>query len=170
VLPGAADQDKAGSLMDQALMNAPGTQLKETSQKSFRIQMTRPYEKKGISGQPYLLEVDGVTYKGTTSAEGYIDQPVPPSAKKGKLTFYPFGSGSQPWIWELDLSTQSEALDVKGLQSRLKNLGFYNGKIDGENGPKTKYAARCFHRSCDVTDKDYLAATDIKRLQEQHIA
>ncbi|WP_375539169.1 peptidoglycan-binding domain-containing protein [Pseudomonas frederiksbergensis] len=132
--------------------------------------MTRPYEKKGISGQPYLLEVDGVTYKGTTSAEGYIDQPVPPSAKKGKLTFYPFGSGSQPWVWELDLSTQSEASDVKGLQSRLKNLGFYNGKIDGENGPKTKYAARCFHRSCDVTDKDYLAATDIKRLQEQHIA
>jgi type VI secretion system secreted protein VgrG len=170
VLPGAADKDKAGSLMDQALLNAPSTQLKETSQKSFRIQMTRPYEKKGISSQPYVLEVDGVTYKGTTSAEGYIDQPVPPSAKKGKLTFYPFGSGALPWIWELDLSTQSEASDVKGLQSRLKNLGFYNGKIDGENGPKTKYATRCFHRSCELTDKDYLSASDIKRLQAQHIA
>jgi len=170
VLPGAADKDKAGSLMDQASMNAPSSPSLDAPGKSFRIQMKRPYEKKGIAGQPYVLEVDGVTYKGTTSADGCVDQPVPPSAKKGKLTFYPFGTESQPWIWELDLSAQSDASDIKGLQSRLKNLGFYNGKIDGENGPKTKYATRCFHRSCELTDKDYLSATDIKRLQEQHIA
>ncbi|MGF6516713.1 type VI secretion system secreted protein VgrG [Pseudomonas sp. BT76 TE3572] len=170
VLPGAADKDKAGSLMDQASMNAPSSPSLDAPGKSFRIQMKRPYEKKGIAGQPYVLEVDGVTYKGTTSADGFVDQPVPPSAKKGKLTFYPFGTESQPWIWELDLSAQSDASDIKGLQSRLKNLGFYNGKIDGENGPKTKYATRCFHRSCELTDKDYLSATDIKRLQEQHIA
>ncbi|MFJ4493751.1 type VI secretion system tip protein TssI/VgrG [Pseudomonas atacamensis] len=170
VLPGAADKDKAGSLMDQALLNAPASPPPASEKKSFRIQMKRPYDKKGIAGQPYTLEVDGVTYKGATSSDGFVDQPVPPDAKKGKLTFYPFGAESQPWVWELDLKAQSEASDVKGLQSRLKNLGFYDGKIDGENGPKTKHATRCFHRSCELADKDYLSSSDIKRLEEQHIA
>ncbi|WP_415765954.1 type VI secretion system tip protein TssI/VgrG [Pseudomonas sp. ZB1P45] len=170
VLPGAADKDKVGSLMDQALGNAVPPPPPESEKKSFRIQMKRPYDKKGIAGQPYVLEVDGVAYKGTTSGDGFVDQPVPPDAKKGKLTFYPFGTESQPWVWELDLKAQPEASDVKGLQSRLKNLGFYDGKIDGENGPKTKYATRCFHRSCELSDKDYLSSSDVKRLEEQHIA
>ncbi|NNB43792.1 type VI secretion system tip protein TssI/VgrG [Pseudomonas chlororaphis] len=169
-LPGAADADKAGSLMEEALVNSLQSPPSESLRKSFRIQMKRPYDKKGISGQPYILEADGVIYKGTTSTDGFVDQPVPLSAKKGKLTFYAFGLEAQPWVWELDLSSQSAASDVKGLQSRLKNLGFYHGKIDGENGPKTKYATRCFNRSCELTDKDYLSASDVKRLEEQHIA
>ena len=63
------------------------------------------------------------------------------------------------------------ATRLRALTEKQKQLDINgDGKIDGENGPKTKHATRCFHRSCELADKDYLSSSDIKRLEEQHIA
>jgi hypothetical protein len=50
-----------------------------------------------------------------------------PKARQAKLKVFPFGADNHPWEWTLDLAAQKQTDEHTGLQSRLKNLGFYDG-------------------------------------------
>ncbi|MEX6500728.1 type VI secretion system tip protein TssI/VgrG [Pseudomonas zhanjiangensis] len=168
VLPGAADSDLAGEVLEQIAGNLATSQPTRKLSNRLRVQLKRPFEKEGITGQPYVLNVNGIEHKGATTAGGYVDHPLPDGAKKATLTFYPFGQEHQAWTWELDINKQAPANDVLGRQSRLKNLGFYSGALDGIDGPKTQYATRCFQRACQLTDKDHITASEKDLLIKQH--
>ncbi|AHL74116.1 type IV secretion protein Rhs [Stutzerimonas stutzeri] len=168
VLPGAAEKDEAGDVLKQAAGNLAASEPTSELGNRLRVQLKRPFEKEGIAGQPYVLNVDGIEHRGTTAEGGYVDQPLPDGAKKATMTFYPFGPEHQTWTWELDINKQAPANDVLGRQSRLKNLGFYSGVLDGIDGPKTQYAIRCFQRACQLADKDHLTASEQNLLIKQH--
>ena len=48
------------------------------------------------------------------------------------------------------LKAGDKGQEVKYLQKRLKELGYYNGNISGHFGPKTKHAVKKFQKDCQV--------------------
>lgn len=97
-------------------------------------------------GQPranesYVLNVDGHWTKGTTDAEGTVVEFIPPNARKARLLL---GEEQQEYV--LDLGYLDPIDQLSGVQSRLNNLGFDCGPVDGVLGPNTKAAIKEFQK------------------------
>ena len=133
----------------------------------FAVRVQQQYGRGSLDGKPYRLELGGQTFEGTIS-NGVIDHPAPPGVRKGRLLVYAFGKDRQPWVWDLDLKKQSSTNQHKGIQSRLKNLGFYDGKIDGEFGRKSQAALRRFHESQEHATTSELVAQGLTKLGGRH--
>lgn len=54
--------------------------------------------------------------------------------------------------------------EVKALQTRLKELGFYQGEIDGQYGGGTKEAVRLFQQQHGLKDDGLAGATTLQKL------
>lgn len=54
--------------------------------------------------------------------------------------------------------------EVKALQTRLKELGYYTGEIDGQYGGGTKEAVRLFQQQHDLTDDGLAGETTLEKL------
>jgi uncharacterized protein (TIGR02594 family) len=57
--------------------------------------------------------------------------------------------------------------DWKAIQTRLKSLGFYTGKIDGDRGPLTNKAIIAFKRSVGLNPRDYYGPITHAALMEK---
>jgi hypothetical protein len=98
------------------------------------------YNHKPRPNVDYILVVDGVLRKGTTDGGGLITEPIPPNAKKGKLTFAappdvdgtgkPISTKPKKQVMTLQLGHLNPISEVSGLKARLSNLGLYKGPID----------------------------------------
>lgn len=55
---------------------------------------------------------------------------------------------------------------VKTLQTQLKTLGYYNGKIDGSFGPLTDSAVRAFQRAYKLQVDGYFGSESCKKLNQ----
>ena len=93
------------------------------------------------AGLPYILEIDGKLFSGQTDAQGVIDRPIPPHARRGKLIL---GTGDTSEEYELELGYLDPVSEISGLQARLNDLGFDCGQEDGVIGPETESALRAF--------------------------
>jgi N-acetylmuramoyl-L-alanine amidase len=92
-----------------------------------------------IANVKYILEIDGEITSGTTDATGKLEQRIKPNARKGKLIV-----GEESDEYNLDLGYIDPITEISGVQSRLNNLGFDCGKVDGVLGPKTREAIQEF--------------------------
>jgi hypothetical protein len=102
----------------------------------------------------YILVVDGVLRKGKTDGSGRITEPIPPNAKKGKLTFAappdvdgtgePIPTKPKKQVMTLQLGHLNPISVLSGLKARLANLGFYKGPIDESLDDQTKAAISAF--------------------------
>jgi hypothetical protein len=106
-----------------------------------------------VANQPYELDVDGTVLTGATDADGLVDVYVSPSASRATLTV---GSGEEQRVYELALRHLEPETEPKGIQARLKNLGFYSGPVNGSFDEKTKEAIRAFQAAnkLEVTGED----------------
>jgi Putative peptidoglycan binding domain len=95
-------------------------------------------------GVAYELEVDGAAGKGRIGPAGWIEAWISPSAEKAILRIAAPGG---PLTYAIDLGYLRPITDVKGVQARLKNLGFYHGAIDGQLGEATKAAVQKFQEA-----------------------
>lgn len=77
------------------------------------------------ANEPYKLLIDGVWKEGNTDAEGLIEEPIPPNAKKGKLFV---GTGDRQEIFEFNLGTIDPIETEEGIRCRLLNLGYSVGE------------------------------------------
>ena len=114
------------------------------------------------ANEPYELDIDGLLSSGQTDGQGWINEPIPPDAKKGKLTF------DDEDQYELDLGHLDPIDETTGFQARLANLGLYYGEVDGEPGPVTEAALRRFQEkeNLEVTGQRDAATRDT--LMEAH--
>jgi len=62
------------------------------------------------------------------------------------------------------LSSGSQGEEVKRLQQRLKDLGFYTGEIDGDFGKGTKSAVRIFQQQHDLSADGIAGAMTLAKL------
>jgi hypothetical protein len=94
---------------------------------------------------PYVLEIDGTPAKlGNleTDERGIIDVWIPPRAMKAKITFTESGDA-----YEFDLGRQDPITEISGVQGRLRNLGFYEGAVDGKMSEELEQAIADFQAS-----------------------
>lgn len=117
------------------------------------------------ANEPYCLKIDGRVLQGTTDAAGCLQVEIPPQAKRAVLRMGDIQSGE-------DYVLQIGALDpldqISGIQSRLLNLGFDPGPIDGVLGPKTERALTAFQRKHDLEPTGRPDSPTQQKLKEQY--
>lgn len=96
-----------------------------------------------IKSKEYTLTIDGVEYKGTTTADGLIEHDIPVQSESGELTiegcYWPLKIGHLNPVDE-----QTQDTKVSGAQARLNNLGYGAGEITGELNDETADAIKAF--------------------------
>jgi len=88
---------------------------------------------------PYQLQIDGEWKSGTTDGDGYLEQPLPPAARTGKLIA---GEGPTQDVYEFDLGNLDPLNTDEGPAGRLCNLGY-----DVSNLTE---AVSAFQHKCDL--------------------
>ena len=94
----------------------------------------------------YTVEAGGRTYSGTTDADGWLECSLMPDVGAGILRIDETGEEL-----EFEVGTVRPADTLIGVQTRLRNLGFYGGSIDGEPGEDTRAALRSFQLRAGLT-------------------
>lgn len=87
----------------------------------------------------YTLYVGSKTLQGNTDGNGYIHESIPVDASSARLVL---NNGSE--VHELSLGYTNPIDDLSGIQSRLQNLAFYYGSIDGQFGDDLRQAIEEF--------------------------
>jgi hypothetical protein len=116
---------------------------------------------------PYTLEIDGVEFEGTTTADGDVKQEIRASAQSGTLTLNP-GQGADEEVYTVDLGHLDPIEETSGLQARLQHLGFYTGEVDGELGSRTRDAILAYQRAYDLSDTGEFDDDTKSHLEQQH--
>jgi N-acetylmuramoyl-L-alanine amidase len=88
---------------------------------------------KPIKNTDYILTIDGEISRGETDEKGLIEVPIKPNTKHGRLEIADL-------VYELDFGFMDPIDENTGVQTRLQNLGFYHGALDGIIGPRTAQA------------------------------
>ncbi|MBN2271774.1 MAG: peptidoglycan-binding protein [Sedimentisphaerales bacterium] len=130
-----------------------------------KVKITLRKEGEPRANQPYMLEIEGETFKGKTDGKGKLEQEVPPDAQQGKLTV---GEGEEKTEHILKFRYLDPVDEVSGAQQRLNNMGYDAGKADGKMNPKTSLALQEFQsqNKLKVTGKLDQATAD--KLKEVH--
>ena len=95
----------------------------------------------------YSLEVDGKTLTGTTDADGVITQYISPAARSATLIVHAAGGDER---YAIRLGEVDPLETPRGVQSRLANLGFYEGDPGGDPAA-TEAAIRAFQARYGLT-------------------
>jgi hypothetical protein len=110
----------------------------------------------------YVLEIDRVTHEGKLDGEGKLDVKIPADARIAKLVV----GDDEPL--ELVLGGLDPIEEMTGVQMRLKNLGYYDGEIDGTLERETEGALRLFQKSQDLEPTGELDDATRQRLEQEH--
>lgn len=105
-------------------------------------------------GEPHAnrrfeLVAGGRTTAGTSDDDGRVTASVPLDVRQAELRVWIHDDDpeDQPgWNAVLDLNATRAPDTVEGLQSRLANLGYYVGPVDGEERPALREAIESFQR------------------------
>ncbi len=117
------------------------------------------------ANEPFKLTIDGVgTLTGTTDSEGKLDVPIPGNARRGKLVV-----GVEPDVleYDLDLGDLDPIETWKGVQTRLRNLGFDCDET-GEYDQQTRDAMNAFRESLSLPPAEQLDPNTRTQLQAKH--
>jgi N-acetylmuramoyl-L-alanine amidase len=115
---------------------------------------------------PYILEIDGRSFRGASNAEGIIEHPIPPNAMRGRLIV----DESQEEEYHLNLGHLDPIDEISGVQARLNNLGFnyVGGDVNGEMETATVRALRAFQRKYNLPVTGEIDEATRRQLEELH--
>ena len=113
-------------------------------------------------GEHYKIEVDGVLSEGSLDGDGGLNIKIPPDAKKAKV-----------WIGCDDpvkfvLGGLDPVDEIEGVQLHLRNLGFYGGEVDGQEGPETEAAVMLFQKKNGLEPNGVIDGKTIEAIEKEH--
>ena len=119
-----------------------------------------------IADVPYVLLVGEKKLEGTTSSDGLIQHDLPWDAASATLEM----NGVERTLRIGDLNPMADTDDrgVTGVQSRLQNLGYSPGRVDGIHGKRTTAAIKSFQSDHAMTVDGLVTDALISRLREVH--
>lgn len=83
------------------------------------------------ANQKYRLEVDAMSFNGTTDGDGCVEQSIPPDAKTGRLVIRPGATDER--VFPLNLGAMDPVTEPSGAAKRLRNLGYACGETQSMN-------------------------------------
>lgn len=103
-----------------------------------------------IANAPCILTVGSESHKLTSGSDGRLELVIPPTQDPSRLVILdndqtPYGGLTIP----IKIGYLDPLDEVSGQQARLSNLGYFNGDIDGTNGPEFQMAVeefQCEHK------------------------
>jgi hypothetical protein len=117
------------------------------------------------SNTPYVLDIDGTLYNGTTDDDGCIEVAIPPGAVSGQLTVGDDSIWQQ--VYTVDLGGMDPITETVGIQKRLRNLGFLC-EPTGEMDDATASAIAAFQKKQELEPTGELDASTIDKLKSCH--
>jgi len=156
-IPDADRKEEDGATQERHLFRRKG----EPTRISLKLQIND----KPCAEQPYILQVDGHLYSGTTDSEGGLSEPIAGNAEKARLLVGPEGKQIE---YQLNLGHMDPITEVFGIQRRLYNLGLYRGKIDNILGPATQAALHKFQAKYGLSATGQPDASTCVKLYEVH--
>jgi len=119
-----------------------------------------------LANESYRLVVDRVVHEGATNGNGEIEIPVDIASRRGELEIA--GRKLMLHLSALNPIDETDDEGVTGIQSRLANLGFDVGPIDGRLGPRTHMAIALFQAEEKLEIDGELTDATRKKLAERH--
>jgi N-acetylmuramoyl-L-alanine amidase len=90
---------------------------------------------------PYTLMIEGKHESGMSDGAGMIEFRIPPNARDGELIV---GKEAGAQHYRLNLGSIDPPSTITGVQSRLNNLGFPCGEVNGDLAEQTVQALKEF--------------------------
>lgn len=115
---------------------------------------------------PYTLIIDGRSTEGTTDADGRIDVPIPPNARRGILRLNP-GTDEEEEI-DLNLGHLSPISQIIGVKERLANLSFDCGDRSDEMTEGLRDAVEAFQLKHGMEPTGELTDAVRDRIEQEH--
>jgi N-acetylmuramoyl-L-alanine amidase len=110
----------------------------------------------------YTVKAGKRVASGRTDADGWIRFTVMPDVRAGTLTL---DTGED---FELAFSTMRPAAVLKGVQGRLRNLGYYDGPLDGQPGAALDAALRRFQADHGLQPSGEPDEATVAELETRH--
>ncbi len=96
----------------------------------------------------YRLRLKDQIIEGVTDSNGLLEHQIDPLLEDGELTVeYQEGASRQSFTWILEIGYLEPVEELRGIQSRLNNLGFDSGPQDGKLGEWTRSAIEAFQKA-----------------------
>jgi hypothetical protein len=100
------------------------------------------------ANEPWVMDVDGKTYKGNTDGDGVMKVYVPPGATDATITI---GEGKKQKIYPVQLGSMDPVETDSGVRKRLRALGYNPGSAEEDgDGMKLKQAVRKFQAASQM--------------------
>ncbi len=112
-----------------------------------------------------IINIDGALSRRKTDAQGALCVPIPVGATSGTIQV---GEGEDAVVYDLLLGHLDPHDSVRGVQQRLRNLGFYAGGASGEWDHATVDAFRAFQRERGLAETESLDAGTCAAIRDQH--
>lgn len=134
----------------------------------FSIRMTdedfKPYANK-----KYALTVEELRFEGETDGDGWVKHDLPKDSRLANVDLwldkYPTGTKRS---YPIRLGDLAPATDVSGAQTRLKNLGYYDGAGGGTAvDSETAAALKWFQRDHEIEETGKLDAATAGKLVDR---
>jgi hypothetical protein len=93
----------------------------------------------------YTLIVDGLPNEGVSDDQGWIRVGISPRARQGRLLIHA-DDEREPEVYELNFGYLDPIATISGVQGRLRNLGWYQGPVDGNVSEELEDALEQFQR------------------------
>ncbi len=116
------------------------------------------------AGVRWILKFGRKSISGATDAEGWIKCPIMPDVTDGSLTLE---TGE---VYNFEIGTVRPVKSLRGLQNRLRNLGYYGGAIDGEMSSELSAAIEKFQMHYQLPATGQADEATESKLLELHLS
>ena len=99
------------------------------------------------ANQPYVLEVDGAARSGSTDDRGIVKEYVASNARRAVLRIAPDNTEIAIALGYVEPSRRCD-----GVQSRLNNMGYPCGPVDGQPSERLRKAVLQFQRDAGIPE------------------
>ncbi len=115
---------------------------------------------------PYVLAIDGQLLSGQTDSDGWIDQPIRPSARRGRLILEP---GTERAYETTLLVGGLDPIDAEsGVCQRLANLGFLSTDASPSDSQELQDAVRDFQMANGLEASGFVDEETRAKLKSVH--
>jgi hypothetical protein len=143
-------------------INAGSEKTFQATVPTTRIQLRILDAGKPAGGQPWIVETSAGKLEGTTTADGGVDVKIPVRATHVALELPKLGIRRDLAVGGVD-----PLGEISGVQARLKQLGHYQGPIDGAASEALGEAVGRFRKASGLPAGDAVDPAFLEALKSQ---